>query len=434
MQNQRTARRREARSRRGWPAWPLGLAAALLTALLSMAPTSAMADDACPAVGSWLEPATGQAVPWPELVDRLATKQVVLLGESHPNAEHHRWQLQVLAALQARRPDLVVGFEMLPRGAQPALDRWSQGDLGAEDFLREVNWDAVWGYDADLYLPLFHFARMHRLPAVGLNVDRGLIRQVSELGWAGVATADRQGVGDPAPASDAYKRSLADVFAEKRRQGVIRRQDADEASEPAQTETADREAVISEILAEPRFVRFVEAQQTWDRAMAEALASAHGRPGKPLAVGIMGTGHAEFGYGVPHQLADLGLAEVAVLLPVSIEEACQDLPMDLADAVFVIDPPASAVTAKPRLGVIIEAADGGLRVNQVLPDSVAAATGLKTGDLIVEAAGFAVRRPADLIAIITRQAPGTWLPLTVQRDGAASELVARFPQGFGAGE
>ena len=31
----------------------------------------------------------------------LARRPVVLLGEQHDNAEHHRWQLQMLAALRA---------------------------------------------------------------------------------------------------------------------------------------------------------------------------------------------------------------------------------------------------------------------------------------------------------------------------------------------
>jgi hypothetical protein len=35
--------------------------------------------------------------------------------------------------------------------------------------------------------------------------------------------------------------------------------------------------------------------------------------------------------------------------------------------------------------------------------------------------------PADLITVIQRQAPGTWLPLSIERNGSQVELVARFP-------
>jgi len=53
-------------------------------------------------------------------------------------------------------------------------------------------------------------------------------------------------------------------------------------------------------------------------------------------------------------------------------------------------------------------------------------TGIAAGDLIVEAAGVAVGSAADLIDIIGRQAPGTWLPLAVERDGERLDMVAKF--------
>jgi hypothetical protein len=35
--------------------------------------------------------------------------------------------------------------------------------------------------------------------------------------------------------------------------------------------------------------------------------------------------------------------------------------------------------------------------------------------------------PADLVTIVRRQAPGTWLPLAVRRGEQSLEVVARFP-------
>ena len=48
--------------------------------------------------------------------------------------------------------------------------------------------------------------------------------------------------------------------------------------------------------------------------MAEVIAGAR-HDGGPLIVGIMGSGHIEFGDGVPHQLAALGVSDVAIALP-----------------------------------------------------------------------------------------------------------------------
>ncbi|MCK7515243.1 MAG: ChaN family lipoprotein [Desulfobacterales bacterium] len=63
------------------------------------------------------------------LVAAMAQREAVLLGEQHDDADHHRWQLQMLAALHAQRPNMVIGFEMFPRRVQPALDRWVAGEL-----------------------------------------------------------------------------------------------------------------------------------------------------------------------------------------------------------------------------------------------------------------------------------------------------------------
>jgi hypothetical protein len=42
---------------------------------------------------------------------------------------------------------------------------------------------------------------------------------------------------------------------------------------------------------------------------------------------------------------------------------------------------------------------------------------LKAGDFGVRAAGLERRNSDDLVEIVGRQAPGTWLPLSIKRDG-----------------
>ena len=129
----------------------------------------------------------------------MARRPVVLLAESHTSAEHHRWQVHAIAALHARDTNMVLGFEMFPRRVQPILDRWVAGALTREAFLEDVEWDTVWGYDSALYMPLFDFARMHRLPMVALNVDKALVARVRQEGWRAIPAEDREGRGRPGP-------------------------------------------------------------------------------------------------------------------------------------------------------------------------------------------------------------------------------------------
>jgi hypothetical protein len=73
-------------------------------------------------LGAWFDVARGQQRD--DAIAVLAAHRVVLLGETHSEAEHHRWQLRTIEALFTIRPEIVLGFEMFPRRVQPALDRW----------------------------------------------------------------------------------------------------------------------------------------------------------------------------------------------------------------------------------------------------------------------------------------------------------------------
>ncbi len=416
---------------------PAGLASVLALGAIALI-TGAVADQpisveapGCDKVGTWLVPATGETIAPDRLLASLAKRPVVLLGETHDNAEHHRWQLQMLAALHGYKPHLIIGFETFPRRVQPALNQWVNGELHVEAFLKAVEWREVSGYDPALYLPLFHFARQNRVPMVALNVDRELVSRVRRQGWASIPADERAGLSDPAPPSKAYQESLARVFADEHA-----REANDTAKEEQQAETAPAaphsEADISSIMQSEDFARFVEAQLTWDRAMAEALVEARHREPGSLVVGVVGRGHMEYGHGVPHQLEDLGISEGAILLPIESPAACDELPADLADAVFIVEPArhVEPVRPKPRLGVLIKAGEGGVRILEVLEGSVAEATALASDDIVVSAAGFPIKRVSDLIEIVQRQAPGTWLPLKIRRNGKYIEVVAKFPTKF----
>jgi uncharacterized iron-regulated protein len=250
-----------------------------------------------------------------------ARRDVVLVGEDHDNADHHLWQLQVLAALHLLRPAVVIGFEAFPRRTQPILDQWTAGELTQSQFLERVEWQKIWGIAAGLYTPLFEFARVNRIPLAALNVERTLTRDISKTGWDSIPADRREGVSRAAPPSRAYDDYLWTIYQRHTAEGAnadIKRDD-------------------------PAFRRFVEAQTTWDRAMAEAIKSRARSidSSRVLVIGIMGSGHVQHGFGVPHQLRDLGIENIATLLPISSNTPCADIEANIADAVF-------AVPADPR--------------------------------------------------------------------------------------
>ncbi len=373
------------------------------------------APPACVAPGVWTD-GEGKRLTIATPLRRIAEFPVILLGEQHDKPDHHRWQLHTLAGLHAHNPDLAIGLEMLPRRAQPALDRWSAGELDEAAFLAASAWATVWGFDPEMYLPILRFARMNRLPLVALNVDRSLIARTARDGWAAIPADAREGVGQPAPPSAAYRARLVEALAAH----PDRDGDKTPANTPADPTTDGN----------PAAQRFIEAQSVWDRAMAERIADTRRRTGRGV-VAILGEGHITHRHGVPHQLADLGVSESAVLLPWDADRDCADLDGRIADAVFGLGAPTDSAPAnsppRPRLGVQITPTSDGLRVEQVVEGGVAAASGLETGDVLLTAAGRPLRQPADLTALVQRQTPGTWLPLTIRRGDATLERLAKFP-------
>jgi S1-C subfamily serine protease len=70
---------------------------------------------------------------------------------------------------------------------------------------------------------------------------------------------------------------------------------------------------------------------------------------------------------------------------------------------------------------------GGVGIAEVANGSIAKRAGLEKGDVILVIAGRVPKNAAEVAAAVMRQAPGTWLPIEVQRGEQRLEIIARFP-------
>tara|TARA_Y100001936_G_scaffold252983_1_gene315174 strand:+ start:4473 stop:5732 length:1260 start_codon:yes stop_codon:yes gene_type:complete len=373
----------------------------------------------CAPIGNWRVPG-GREIAREKVISNAANQSVVLLGEAHANLEHHRWQLQILTSLHARNPDMVIGFEMFPRRVQGALDKWVAGSLSVSEFLDASDWKNGWSINAKAYLPLFHFARMNKIPMVALNIDSQLRKEVSLKGFDILSEERFKGITRPAEPSNAYLEYLKFIYKKHDRNYKNHDDESD-------------------------FQRFVRGQQLWDRAMAqaihsaliqpkaspgvgiEALFSALIQPKPPLVVGIMGVGHIRYGYGVPRQLKDLGIMDIAMLLPWENNKSCGKTVVGIADAVFSVAPyTKKRVEKRQRLGIRFEMVQKGARILKVEEGSIAELAGLIDKDIIIEVAGLEVKKINDVIKVVQRQAPGTWLPLKIIRGEELITIIAKF--------
>jgi len=376
------------------------------------APGVMQANKQCVAPGTWMRMQDRRVLTNEEVLKYFSQQQVVLLGEHHDNPDHHRWQLQVIAGLYALRQDLALGFEMFPRQVQPVLDKWVAGELSEAEFLKQSNWYGNWAFDPAFYLPIFNFARMNHIPMIALNVNRSFFNEVQQKGWAAIPKDQRQGITDPAVPQRAYLEMLAGSFVQHH---------------PGPQGHGEKN--MNEFSPEEKkgFKRFVEGQQLWDRAMAQGIADAALRDKAPLIVGVMGSGHMMNGFGVPHQLAALGVANVATSVPWDEQLSCEDLVPGFAYTVFGLPPLTTSAEARPHLGVYLEQAAKGMKVVKVVAHSIADDSGIAIGDHLVELAGTPVKNMSDVVVAVQNMVPGTWLPLTVERNDKRIDIVAKFP-------
>lgn len=132
----------------------------------------------------------------PDVVAELRSHPVVLLGEIHDNALHHRLRLEALtAALEndrtgTYRPALLM--EQFDRESQPRIDRARREKPGDADHLimlaappRPVGQGWNWAY----YKPFVALALRFDLPIVAANLSRADLMRVAKDGFGAVFSA-----------------------------------------------------------------------------------------------------------------------------------------------------------------------------------------------------------------------------------------------------
>ncbi len=319
------------------------------------------------------------------LLDAVADRRVIFVGESHDRYEDHLNQLAVIEGLKRRGKDLAIGMEFFQQPYQGALDAYVDGAIDEAELLRRSQYFDRWRFDYRLYRPILRYAREQGIPVIALNLESELTRRVGEVGIEGLDRAERARLPSQIDRTDpAYRKRLEEVFA----------------MHPG----ADRRS----------FDRFMEVQLLWDEGMAERAARyLRENPQKTLVV-LAGAGHIEQGQGIPRRLQRRVPVSMATLLP-----AVEGAP-DPARADFLLYPQRVDLPPGGLLGVQLgEPGTGrGVPVQGFGQDSGAKAAGLKDGDRIVRVAESPVASYADIRVALLDRGPGERLPVEVVRPRA----------------
>lgn len=193
--------------------------------------------------------------------------KVIYLGETHDREDIHQLQLRILKELDKKGYEIVLLMEAFQQPFQEALDEYVEGYIDEEEMLKRTEYKRRWGFDKELYAPLWRFARERGIKLIALNVPSELVRDVK-----------RRGLG-------------------KVRSGYL-----PEKVMPLRKE--HREFILKAMKEHKSSVEksFLDVQLAWDTGMAYKIAkTALAYPRAKLVV-IVGSGHVWRGYGIPERV------------------------------------------------------------------------------------------------------------------------------------
>lgn len=244
----------------------------------------------------------GRPTAFKDLIDDLDRCRIIYVGEKHTNVFHHTIQLEVIQAVYKNHPNLVVGMEMFDTSYQPALDKWSAGQLDERTFLRQVHWYANWRYDFSLYRDILNFIKENHIRLVGLNIPFHIPSKIRVGGIENLGDHDRIYLPENIDNSNQEHREyVARVFEHHNFDGKV------------------------------DFEDFYMAQAVWDDAMAAAIAD---NLGNDVMIVLAGNGHIQYKYGIPQRAFRLTNVAFCTIYPVAVEG---DVDLKVADYIWVTE-------------------------------------------------------------------------------------------------
>jgi uncharacterized iron-regulated protein len=286
-----------------------------------------------------------------EIIEMVADKTVIYVGESHADYEDHKMQLEVIRKLYERGRKIAIGMEMFQRPFQKALDDYIAGAVTEKEFLKASEYFKRWRLDYGLYREIIDFAKAKGIPVVALNLRSEIVKKVSRDGLDSLTEEEREEIPEDMDMSDEdYKQRLKEVF--ERHQAREKR----------------------------NFDNFYQVQILWDETMAHAVDEFLNKNPDYQMVVLAGAGHISYGSGIAKRAYRLNGKEYATL----IDGVVETLDEDVAD--FVLFPKPMKPPFSPKLMVFLKVKEG----------QVSKEAGVKKNDVIVSIDGEKIETIEDV--------------------------------------
>ena len=315
-----------------------------------------------------------------DVMERLATKKIIYVGETHDKFSHHEVQLQVLQGLYRQHPKIAVGMEMFQRPFQNAIDDYIAGAIDERTFLKRSEYFKRWDVDYNLYKPILDFAKTRQIPVVALNLRREIVEKVAKGGLDSLSKDEKQEIPQELDFSDqGYRARLEEVF------------------------TAHQNS------QQRNFVFFYQAQILWDETMAESIDRFLKKNPDFRLVVVAGGGHLQYGSGIPKRTFRRNGFDYAIVL--------NDAEVERGIADIIVFPEPSRTKAAPKLMVFLKEQDQKARIAGFVKDSVSEKAGLKVEDTLLSLDGYPVESIEDVKIALFYKKAGETIKVKIRRAG-----------------
>ena len=320
----------------------------------------------------------------PELLEKVADKKVIYVGETHDRFAHHLMQLEIIKELHQRGKKVAIGMEMFQRPFQKGIDDYIAGRSDERGFLRSTEYFQRWRFDYNHYRPILQFARTAKIPVIALNALREITDRISQGGLEALSADEKKGVSAQLDFSDeAYRERLKKIFDEHKEFGTR------------------------------NFELFYQVQVVWDETMAESIdAFLKGNPDSQMVV-LAGSGHLAFGSGIPQRAWRRNGHAYAVIL--------NDGPAERGAAAFVLFPGAVPFEGSPKLMVFLRDEKSRVIIESFSEGSVSEKAGLQKGDIILSIDETPVQCFEDVRLEMVFKTKGDPVQVKIQRKSSSGE-------------
>lgn len=322
--------------------------------------------------------------PAKNIADQLGNSPVIYIGEYHTEYGNHVKQLEIIQSVFQNKKNIAIGMEMFTKKVNPVIADYLSGKITETEFLKKSEYFTEWGYDYHYYKIIIDFAKKNNIDVIGLNIKNEIVQKIGRAGFKNITDEEMSEIpGQIDFSMEDYKKSLREVFYQH----------------------SDHQAKVQDNFYLSQFIR--------DEYMAKSAALyLKSNPKKTLII-LAGSGHVEYGYGIPKRLQrQTGTAYKSILL---------DSPYKPEAADFFVYTSKIKLQTSPRLKVILNT-EKIITVTGFFDAEVAKRHVLKEKDQILAMNDIPLQSIGDIRLFLYDKLPGNVIDISIIRDNQPMRL------------